>query len=288
MEVLDLDGEVAENEPICETLGDSLRLSLLARLQECDSSSQKRGHSAWEEYWLVEEDHQKHPQLRMDPKYQEYLRYMDYQECWNGQWSRKSTFQRKFPESDGGGDDSMDNAIVIDQLQELNKLKPQELNVFSELVKALNSRCCPSDKQNGILSNVADTVSRPSLVVIKFRTRKFSTDVEHGVQKHDFQADYLLGFSLGNVSVGNKIISFPYASSRVVLSLAKSPTRQLTGVIRLAYDRERKSFGKLHKNRVRDRFPSYEDLFLNHELDFLYPKIVFKMKAEEILELTSL
>ena len=45
-----------------------------------------------------------------------------------------------------------------------------------------------------------------ALVVMKFRTSSDAKTGHHGVMTHYFKADYILGLSHGNLSVGNKIL----------------------------------------------------------------------------------
>lgn len=88
---------------------------------------------------------------------------------------------------------------------------------------------------------------------------------------HSFKGDYILGITHDNVSVADRVLSFPYASRGFNFSLPEDTTRcDLQVWWSTAYDK--------------DHFPSVSELFTRH--GYLHPKVVIKLRVEEILQLT--
>lgn len=167
------------------------------------------------------------------------------------------------------------------------RLQLRDLNRISTLVRDLNSRCFPQIDQN---ANLPDTTtvhpSKFSLTILRFRTFNGVTSGNGSQSFHDFKADYVLGLSHGNISVGDKILSFPYASADFALSLSEQSTKHLMGALRWVYNPESNTFGRSHRIWNETDFPTYKGLLLDRYYHYLYPKFVLKMTAEEILQLT--
>jgi hypothetical protein len=195
--------------------------------------------------------------------------------CQDGQWSEVanlqpvSTGQNQSISRDVRGEES-----VLHLPFELAKLQPKDLRWASKLAEELNKRGIPQAESNSNQSNI--NTLKFALVVMKFRSKASKA------------ADYILGLSHGNLSVGNKILSFPYALPSFAFSLSDKTTTHLTGAIRWVYDPERTSFGIFHVILGENDFPCYDTLSWRSPPDCLYAKVVVKMTAEEILQLTPI
>jgi len=118
---------------------------------------------------------------------------------------------------------------------------------------------------------------------MKFRTRGRCQD---GTSRRNDTLLYILGLSHGNLSVRNKILSFPGALPGFAFSPTDKTTTHLTGAIRWLHDPERTRFRRSYGIWNKDDFLSYGTLLLGPQFDYLYPKVMVKMRAEEILQLT--
>ncbi|KAI0889556.1 heterokaryon incompatibility protein-domain-containing protein [Annulohypoxylon maeteangense] len=263
VEVLSLDDQIAEDERSRVNL-DNMSPSVVAWLKEYDSpfSSKRKDMFEWEEEWLIAS------------KYQD-------DHLVDNSTQQKVTFI-----SPGDNDRNLEDMSLLHQLSTLENLQLKRLDEISRLIPAFNLRSFSPDQHNPNPPNVIDVdPPRTALVIMRFRTKVSSKQEEYNIETHYFKADYVLGLSRGNVSVGDKIFKFPYSLPGVALSLYNQPGRQLTGV--MAYGCDGKHFGGSHPVGDRDEFPSYGEMASVYRPDYLYGKISVKMKAEEILQLTS-
>jgi hypothetical protein len=102
------------------------------------------------------------------------------------------------------------------------------------------------------------------------------------------RADHVLGLSRGEVAVGNKVLSIPYAIPIFGFALTEQPTQNLIGVIQWVkpgkWDRIGYSHRMWHEGQEVDHFPP-PVLKAIHPA-YLYPKVMLKMTVQEILQLT--
>jgi hypothetical protein len=175
-------------------------------------------------------------------------------------------------------------STLMEGLTQAMDTETQSLYEHSALLNRLNGRCfcTPHDVELPMASN------KISLVVIRLRTLMVRGEEQDGVAEHVFRADNVLGLARGGVSVGDKVLSFPYAIPGFAFALGEQPTKHLTGAIQWIkpghWDWLGYSTRMWHDDQSEDRFPP--PVLKEIHPAYLYPKVTLKMTAQEILQLT--
>ena len=148
--------------------------------------------------------------------------------------------EKRFPSRENVYDEA---SFLLKELSQIMCTEMQFLHQSLGLLNQLNRRCFRIHPESG----TSKASNKVSLVVVRLRTMIIRGEEQDGIVEHVLRADHVLGLSRGEVAVGNKVLSIPYAIPSFGFALAEQPTQRITGAIQWVKPGKSNRLGYSHR-----------------------------------------